>query len=272
MINIICDFCNKEFKLKGKSYIKKHNFCSRECYHKFQSEFYRGDNHRLTKEKNRYSCAYCGKSIYMLESQVKNKKNIFCSKQCRFNYDKIHFAGEGNPNYRNGNIKIKCLNCNEIFVRPASQEGRAKYCSKACKDQHWSNVLSKTPENQERLKKQGANSLIKGKNKFTKPEMIILAFLESNSIYFIPQHPMYDRFVVDFYLPDYNIVIEVLGDYWHGNPIKIKYNKLTEKQIKNKEKDIFKENFLREKGHTVHMIWENDIYKNFRYVESILKL
>jgi len=77
---------------------------------------------------------------------------------------------------------------------------------------------------------------------------------------------MYDRFVVDFYLPDYNIVIEVQGDYWHGNPKiygnDVNLKPLTEKQLKTKEKDNYKYNFLTDKQHIVYMIWETDIYED----------
>ncbi len=261
MVEVECDYCKNKFKLKGKSYIKKHNFCCRECYHKYQSEFLRGENNKNSKPKNIYYCANCNKEIKKLESQVRNYKNVFCSKECRFEYDSKIFKGEGNPNYKQGNITIKCLYCGKEFERPAYQEGRAKYCCKECKDKHWSEVLSKTPENQKRLKQQGFKAKKSQKTKFTKPEKIVYDYLQNHNIECIPQYPMFNRFVVDFFVPSSKIVIEVLGDYWHANPLKYKDDELTEKQLKTREKDKIKMDYLTNEGYKVYMIWENDIYK-----------
>lgn len=264
MVKAQCTYCKRFFELKGESYRKEHNFCSRECYHKYQSEFLRGKNNKNSVDKNTYFCANCGKQILELESQVKSKKNIFCSKECRFAYDSKTFKGKGNPNYKRGNIKIKCLYCGKKFERPAYQKGRAKYCSKECKNKYLSEVLSKTPEYQKRLRQQGIKAMKSQKNKFTKPERIVYEYLQENNIYSIPQHPMFNRFVVDFFIPSFNMVIEVLGDYWHGNPLKYSDSQLRAKQLKNREKDKIKYDFLTANGYEVHMIWENDIYKKLK--------
>mgnify|MGYP000879900253 CR=1 FL=1 len=270
MVEYICDYCGKTAK-KRPSYIKEHNFCCRECYHKYQSEFLRGENNKNSKPKNIYYCANCGKEVPMLKSQAKNRKNIFCSKQCRFEYDSKVFKGEGNPNYRRGNIEIQCIYCGKKFKRPAWEEGRAKYCSKECKNKYWSEVLSKTPENQKRLKQQGVNTKLKQRNKFTKPELIVYEYFNNINVECIPQYPMCNRFVVDFFIPSFNIVVEVLGDYWHGNPSKYPEDKLTEKQLKTKIKDEFKLNYLSKEGYEVHMIWEDDIYKRLENTMKFIK-
>jgi len=267
MVEYTCNYCGKIAK-KRKSYIREHNFCCRECYNKYQSGVLRGTNNKNSIAKKTYNCTNCNKEVLLLESQAKHKNNIFCSKQCRNEYDSKTFSGKGNPNYRNGNITIKCLYCGKEFDRASYQKGRAKYCSKECKDKHWSEVISKTPENQKRLKQQGVNAMLNQKNKFTKPERIVNNYLLLYNINAIPQHPMFNRFVVDFFIPSLNIVIEVLGDYWHGNPLKYTDNQLTEKQIKTREKDKNKLDFLTKEGYEVHMIWENDIYK---YLEKTME-
>ena len=261
MVDVKCDYCGKTFK-KKKSYIKKHNFCSRKCYGEFRKIYYVGEKVHNSKPRNTYYCANCNKEIQMLESTARYKKNIFCSKQCRFEYDSKVYKGVGNPNYKKGNIKINCLNCGKEFERPAYQENRAKYCSKKCKDEYWSKVLSKTKEHRERLILQGIKAKKTQKNKFTKPEKIVYDYLNKNGIECIPQYPMYNMFVVDFFIPSLNIVIEVLGDYWHGNPSKYSFAELSETQLKHQKKDKIKKDFLLSKGHNVYMIWENDIYKN----------
>jgi very-short-patch-repair endonuclease len=90
--------------------------------------------------------------------------------------------------------------------------------------------------------------------------------LDINKINYISQHPMYNQFIVDFYLPDNNIIIEVQGDYWHGNPNKYGNENglkpLTQKQIDKIGKDKKRYEFLINHNHIVYMIWESDIYKN----------
>jgi very-short-patch-repair endonuclease len=57
-----------------------------------------------------------------------------------------------------------------------------------------------------------------------------------------------------------NVLVEVDGDYWHGNP-KI-YSKLNEIQLKQKERDIKNEQLAKENGFIVLRFWESDILNN----------
>lgn len=57
--------------------------------------------------------------------------------------------------------------------------------------------------------------------------------------------------LVDFYLPDENVVVEVDGDYWHNYP-------------NGTEKDREKTKCLIEKGFRVVRFWERDIRKDVR--------
>lgn len=75
----------------------------------------------------------------------------------------------------------------------------------------------------------------------------------------------------DFGIKSLKILIEVNGDYWHGNPKFYNYdgsdNKkvLNEIQINKKNKDIEKITWAKEKGFTVISIWEDDInHNNFK--------
>ena len=71
----------------------------------------------------------------------------------------------------------------------------------------------------------------------------------------------------DFYLSDYNILIEADGDYWHANPTKYSdIELLTEIQKINIDNDKFKNNLAIENGYNLIRFWENDIRKkNFKY-------
>ena len=67
----------------------------------------------------------------------------------------------------------------------------------------------------------------------------------------------------DIGLTDYPILIEVDGDYWHGNKEKLsEEQRLNWMQIKNKQNDTLKNWVAKQKGYTLIRIWENDIKEN----------
>lgn len=96
----------------------------------------------------------------------------------------------------------------------------------------------------------------------TKPERYFSELLEELNITYISQKLItslnFGRCYYDFYLPDYNTVIEVDGDYWHGNP-KI-YDSLNEQQKRCKIRDQQKELVLKENNVILKRVWESDLY------------
>lgn len=91
---------------------------------------------------------------------------------------------------------------------------------------------------------------------------IVLELLEllgnCNLIYFIKNY-RYNKYIFDFYLIDYNFVIECQGDYWHGNPDLFKT--LNDIQLKNIERDKNKKRYLEESKINSLFLWENEIYR-----------
>ena len=75
--------------------------------------------------------------------------------------------------------------------------------------------------------------------------------------------------IYDFYLPDYNIIIEVDGDFWHCNPIKHIIPECKTQEI-NLENDKFKTQWAINNGYTLLRFWENDINNNIKQVKQIL--
>jgi|TARA_R110000851_G_scaffold212152_1_gene364811 very-short-patch-repair endonuclease len=72
--------------------------------------------------------------------------------------------------------------------------------------------------------------------------------------------------IYDFYLPEYKMLIEIDGDYYHGNPAKYTKDQLNGMQKKNKlndkEKDIQAKGF----GYKIERVWEHDINKEYSSV------
>lgn len=73
--------------------------------------------------------------------------------------------------------------------------------------------------------------------------------------------------MLDFYCPDYNIVIEFDGDLFHGNPELFRdnekpnyFNSLTAKELR--ERDEERNNFILKQGTRLFRVWENTYRKN----------
>lgn len=60
-----------------------------------------------------------------------------------------------------------------------------------------------------------------------------------------------------------NIIIEVQGDYWHGNPKLYDENSLNELQKNMIQRDICKKNELKNIGYETVYIWEYDLIHDY---------
>lgn len=296
-IKIKCKYCNKDFlvpKYKINNLnngIQKHIFCSISCKNKWFGENNRG-NKNVKYNKLEKICLECGEKYLINKSEYENSK--FCCRKCKDNYNhknnivfkrciicnkefsvvkskettqccckKCANKVSAEKRIKNRVDKI-CVICGKEYWTYKNKAKTSITCCKKCHDTWLKEVYSKTPEAIKQYKITGIISTLNQKTKNTKPELITKEYLTKNNIYFISQCPMYNQFIVDFYIPDRNLVLEVFGDYWHGNPNKYGNNKkpLTERQIKQKEKDKYKENYLKNKGFNFVYIWEDDIYNN----------
>lgn len=75
----------------------------------------------------------------------------------------------------------------------------------------------------------------------------------------------------DFYLPEYNLLIEVDGDYYHVNPEIYEGKKLTPTQKHDMWVDKLKNEWALLHGIPLLRIWENDIRKNPEKVMKTIK-
>lgn len=75
--------------------------------------------------------------------------------------------------------------------------------------------------------------------------------------------------IYDFYLPEYNIIIEIDGDFWHCNPVKFPKPTCKTQEI-NLENDKFKSKWAEDNGYKLIRIWENDINNDIQKVKQLL--
>lgn len=300
-----CDFCNNQIEVENYKYQKyingeiKNLFCDKTCLANWQKENFKGDKssvydrvekvceycksvYNVVKSRESTShfcspecsstsrisdheveCDHCKNVFYKKKSQIKDHN--FCSKECSTKWTS-----------ENKNIQVKktCLICDGEFHVQNSRSDTAKTCSKKCHNIWLKEVYFKSDKGKQHLISNGIKSQENKKFSETKPERITRQYLDDNNIEYIAQNHMYEKFLVDFYLPKYDIVLEVFGDYWHGNPIFYGENEslkpLSIKQIKQKNKDKTREAYLTKCGHRFVIIWENDIYKNINEVMKVI--
>ena len=181
----------------------------------------------------------------------------FCSRSC---------AGERNHSKETINkIKESLTKYNERINRIKT----TKICQ-ICKEERLvcKSNIKKTCGKKECISKMKSNTqierILSGQiNKTnTKPEREFRKYLDENKIKYKFQYKI-ERYLVDFYLPDTNLIIEVYGDYWHTNP-KF-YNEPKSKAQKfNAVRDKLKIKYLKLKGYKIKIIWEDDI-KNKKF-------
>ena len=103
----------------------------------------------------------------------------------------------------------------------------------------------------------------------SKPHLKMCEILESLNILYI-EEKIIKYFSFDFYLPDYNLYLEVDGDYFHSNPRSYPDGPKTKTQKVNYTRDIAKNNFCRKKNLKLMRFWEYDILKGTEAISEKL--
>jgi very-short-patch-repair endonuclease len=128
-------------------------------------------------------------------------------------------------------------------------------------------------ETREKMSDSAIQRIIKtGKVKRSLLEIRFETFLETLNIKFIHSYYINTKdhhFIFDFYLPKYNILIEVDGDFWHCNPIKFASPECKTQEI-NIKNDKLKNEWAQSNGYKLLRFWENDINNNIKQVKQIL--
>lgn len=254
-----CENCNKEIYQTNTQYNRaKHHFCSNKCQKEFQ--------HNLTYENRK--CEICGNEF---EASKKSNKR-FCSHKCQ-NIWQSKQIGELNPRYNR--INYKCDYCNnEIKIMPCENNlFKHHFCSDECRKQWYSKTFSQNEEWKEVSRKRAVNILENcSNNTNTKPQIIINEILDDMNIEYINEKG-FVYYAVDNYLNQQNLIIEVMGDFWHASPIKYDYNNLRDIQKKRIPKDKAKHTFIKNQyGIEILYLWESDILNNKLLCEKLIKL
>ena len=196
---------------------------------------------------------------------------MFCSVQCQNKWQKTN-VGENNVRFE-GKV-CTCDWCNTKITVGKSNINRFNnhFCSNSCRQQWYSNIYSQSEEWKEESRIRAVKTLENRQiDTNTKPQVIINKTLDEMNIRYTNEKN-FKYYSMDNYLEDYQLSIEVMGDFWHTNPQKYKtypsLNIQSNRIIKDKAKHTYiKNNF----NHEILYLWENDIYNNLLLCKRLIQ-
>ncbi len=275
-----CKICKKETKNKV--------YCSTECQH----EGYREKKSNRIKS----NCIFCNNEFEDTEYRINTIGKKYCSRSCKDTHQKELYQGEGNPAYgQEHSEEWKQWQSDRVIELWKSEEHRQKVKEgqeRFREDSgHWCGRSDKSNENRKEtyleqygvdhnwkvkeirkkcditsVERYGKTALEIACEEFKKTgltsiEKSIKEILETNKFEFETYFYVYfdDKKykVYDFCLPEYKLLIEADGDYWHGNPDK--FSELNEQQKINIDNDKFKDKLAKENGYELIRFWGSEI-------------
>lgn len=252
-----CENCGKEvYKTKTQYNKAKHHFCSNKCQKEFE--------HKEKYEDRR--CEICDELFHV----SKKSEQRFCSIECQ-NIWQTQQTGVRNTRFTRK--LIACDYCGDKFYIKNYKLDLPEhhFCSNKCRQKWYSEVFSQDEKWKEESKKRAVKIL---ENRHidtnTKPQQIINNLLRDMNISYINEAG-FKYYTVDNYLTKYNLIIEVMGDFWHCHPLKYTVDNIRDIQRKRIPKDKAKHTYLKNKYNIeVLYLWEDDIYNNLDVCKALI--
>lgn len=219
-ITYTCEECGKCFQNPASA---KSRFCGKACFHSWHKR-HMAENPSNPRKRTILVCETCKKEFSIRTKAIENGEGRFCSRDC-VNSWKRTIKGESHPLKKEYITKV-CVWCKAEYKRKPSEVDKSHFCSRKCVGA-WVSSQSFSP---------------------TSIEVAVGQILDSLNVSYEDQKPI-GRFTCDFFLNDYNLVIECDGDYWHSLP-----------EVARRDKR--KNDWLNERGFAVLRLTETNIRNN----------
>lgn len=225
-VNVNCNICDSVFSITPSIYLKQNNhFCSHDCYHKYRNEHMKKGTESPFYNRIKTQCSCCGKEIEVIPCDL-NRTNQYGDS---FNFCSRKCYSDFRKIYYKGD---RCPSFHRIITDELRDKMRI--------------ASAKRSKSQDRLN--------------TKPQKIVNDILDKNNILYSREYAL-KYYSIDNYLDVSELLIEVMGDYWHVNPLKYnEQNKINQIQKKQLTKDKQKYSYI--KSHynkEILYLWETDI-------------
>lgn len=252
-----CEWCDKEIYQTQTQYNRaKHHFCSNQCQ-------------KLWLHNEAYedrACEICG-SVFNVS---KKSSQRFCCDNCQHQWQRTRI-GFDNPRFTG--VEVECNWCGKKYPIPKYKLdlNEHHFCSVNCRRQWYSYIFSQDEEWKEKSRQRAVDILNSHSNiTLTLPQKIVNGVLDDMGIKY-ENEKGFVYYSVDNYLTDYNLIIEVMGDYWHANPNKYDIDNINDMQKDNIRRDKAKKTYI-EKYYNIHILylWETDILNNINECKELI--
>ena len=195
-------------------------------------------------------------------------KNKFCSRTCYSEYRSKYLVGDKASVYTK--TITQCTYCGKEMLLRKNHH----FCSKNCYyefrkvyyvgDKLYNTGLIMSDEYKEQCRINTVKAYQNGSlNRQTIPQQKVNQMLDSLNIKY-ENEKNYKYYAVDNYLCDSNLIIEVMGDYYHANPCLYSLDRVNDMQHKDIIRDKRKRTYI-SKYHNINIlyIWEDDIKHHY---------
>ena len=257
-----CDNCGTKL-IRRKSHYERqiklgqHQYCSLKCQKEFQ--------HKETYEFRK--CEICGKEFECPKISTQR----FCCIQCQGKWQST-IVGDDNP--RSTKIHHNCDYCGKDYLMKLYKTKQEhNFCSFECQKKWFNEIFLQNDEVKQTCRERAIKMLEEGKmpSVYTKPQLKINQILDNNNIRYQNNYGI-EYYSIDNYLMEHNLMIEVMGDYWHSNPLVFNFDILNDVQRKRIPKDKAKHTYVKNNHHIeILYLWETDINKDPEKCEKLIQ-
>lgn len=253
-VELICKNCNETFLRKQYNSDRYQNsYCCLEC----EKEYKHKQSHEFR------TCEICGESYECKKLSTQK----MCSIQCQGKWQSQNLVGENANNY-NQDFSVEdrtliCEWCNEEYNAIPHRLENSRFCSKQCRKDWHREIFSQSPEWKEERSLFAVKSLEDGNVSKVNSgcQLIVNSILNDMQIKY-QNEKGFVYYCADNYLTEHNLIIEVMGTYWHCDTrfyptIRYEHQRKRITADKRKRSGILN-------NHNIHILylWEDDINKN----------
>ena len=252
-----CENCGKlVYRNQSELQTYSHSFCCNQC----TADYY---NKRVEK-----ICEYCGK--HYIVQNGRSDITRFCSNECKSKWQSTdENCGINNPTYNR--ISSKCSYCGkEIYLQNYKlNDSINHFCCCECRNEYYKIPANRTSKQLNIDKVLGKNAIKYTKPSLTLPHQKVLDILDSDNIKYQIEY-LIKYYKLDVFLTDYNLAIEVQGDFWHCSPLRyedIEYQQQIHSIRRDKSKHTYTKKYY---GYEILWLWERDVNKNPELCKSLI--
>ena len=223
------------------------------------------------KIKVKVYCKECGTELIVRPSQYKKQKHFHCNEH-------IKHKPSGKNSHFYKQIEVQCTNCGNLYsVTPYDYNKTNRFgdnhnfCCQQCyweyrakyyiDNKHHMFGTHQSDEQKHRQSELVTKMIVNGimPQTMTKPHKKINTLLKLHGVNFENEH-LARYHSIDIFLPEHNLMIEIMGNYWHAHPLKYDIDKLTIQQKKSIKQDKSKHTYVKKyENIEILYLWEKDI-------------